>query len=219
MNETELTALKIENARLNRMLEALLTANEYLKRENAALKTGNASPEPGYSDVENESGITNGSSSVMENGSGTTDLSSSNAENMNGRKDLSSSVAETGNGRKDILPALPEKIEPEGNIVLTIREKLNSGAHIRVKKSSLRSHAIMLIHFHNKGGGSHPELRKLTGLSEGGLSKSIMALTKRGLIMRDGFQRFLLTTAAKELLKQCLANPIPNWGKQQTPAV
>lgn len=233
MSEQEIILLKTENARLNRMIEALLTANEALGREITILKTGNASPKLGYSlaendngitdfgssVVKNENGITNFGSSVIENENGITSFSSSVAENENGRKGFGSSVVENYKGRTELLPPLPEKIELIGNILITIREKLNTGTHIRVKKSGLRNHAIMLIHFHNGGGGSHPELKKLTGLSDGGLAKSIMSLTKRGLIVRDGFQKFALTPAAKELLKQCLANPIPEWGKKQTPAV
>jgi hypothetical protein len=232
MSEQETILLKTENARLNRMIEALLTANEALRREIAYLKTGNASPELDCSVVENDNGITEFGYSIAENDNGRKGFGSSIHENENGIKEFSSSIAENDNGRKEfgssvvgndngitgVLPPLPDKVEPVDGIVMALRYKLKTGTHIRAKRSSLWSHAIMLIHFHNKGGSSHPELRKLTGLSEGGLAKSIMSLTKRGLIVRDGFQKFALTPAAKELLKQCVAKPMPVFGQKQSPA-
>lgn len=205
MSEQEIILLRKENARLNRMMEALLTANEALRQENALLKTENAPPEFGYS--------------VTENDNGRKEFSYSIVKNENGIKGFGYSIVENHNGITEVLPPLPEKVEPVFGIVLALRDNLKTGTYIRAKNSGLKSQAIMLIHFHNKGTSSHPELRNLTGLSEGGLSKSIMALAKRGLIMRDGFQRFALIPAAKELLKQSVANPIAEWGKKQTPAV
>ena len=185
MSEQEITLLRKENARLNRIIEALLTANEALRREISVLKTGNAPPEFGYSVAENSNGLT----------------------------ELGSSIAENSNGITEVLAPLPEKIEATSFFIYVVRDNLRTGAYAKAKDSGLESHAKMLIHFHNKGGGSHPELRKLTGLSRGGLSKSVTALTKRGLIVRDGFQRFVLTPQAKEFLKYCLTKNVNAWAK------
>lgn len=222
MSEQEIILLRNENARLNRIVEALLTANEALRGEFTRIKTGNAPPELGSSVTENSNGLTefgssvieNGKgltefgSSIAENGKGLTDFSSSIVENSKGLTDFGSSVAENGKGLTEVLPPLPEKIEATSFFIYIVRDNLRTGAYAKAKDSGLESHAKMLIHFHNKGGGSHPELRKLTGLSRGGLSKSITALTKRGLIVRDGFQRFVLTPQAKDFLKYCLTKNV-----------
>lgn len=218
MYEQEIARLKNENARLNRILEALLTANEVLRHEIAVLKSGNASPEFGSSIAENGNGITDFGLSITENNKGRTELSLSIAENSNGitdfgssitenskgRTELGSSITENGKGITEPFPPLPEKIEVTDFYLFVLRNKLKTGIYAKAKDSGLDSHAKMLFHFHNGGGGSHPELRKLTGLSAGGLSKSITALTKRGLIVRNGYQRFIITPPAKELLKYCL---------------
>jgi len=216
MSEQEITLLKNENSRLNRLLEALLTANEVLRHEISILKTGNASPKLGSSVAENingrtdfgssitenSNGIKDFSSSVTENNNGRTEFSSSVAENNNGRNDFGSSVAENGNGITEVFAPLPEKIDLSSNAFYYVATKLKTGAYGKAKDSGMQSHAKMMVHFHNGGGGSHPELKKLTGLSDGGLSKSIMSLTKRGLIMRNGFQRFVLTPSGKKILEE-----------------
>jgi len=227
MSEQEITLLRKENARLNRIIEALLTANEALRREISVLKTGNAPPEFGYSVAENSNGLTELGSSIAENSNGITGFGSSVAENSNGITEpglsvvengngitgFGSSIAENSNGITEVLAPLPEKIEATSFFIYVVRDNLRTGAYAKAKDSGLESHAKMLIHFHNKGGGSHPELRKLTGLSRGGLSKSVTALTKRGLIVRDGFQRFVLTPQAKEFLKYCLTKNVNAWAK------
>lgn len=227
MSEQETILLRNENARLNRMIEALLTANEALRREISVLIAGNASPEFSSSVAENSNGITELGSSVTENSKGLTGFSlsiaensngitgpgSSVIENSNGLTGFGSSVAENGKGLTEVLSPLPEKIEATSFFIYVVRSKLKTGIYAKAKDSGLESHAKMLIHFHNKGGGSHPELRKLTGLSRGGLSKSVTALTKRGLIVRDGFQRFVLTPQAKQFLKECLAKNVNAWEK------
>jgi hypothetical protein len=75
----------------------------------------------------------------------------------------------------------------------------------KAKKKGKANIVKMLIHFHNKGRGDYPELRKLTGLSEGGVGKMIMSLKKRGLIQRTGYQQFGLTVKTTEFLQKCFA--------------
>jgi hypothetical protein len=216
MSEQENILLRNEIARLNRLLEALLTANEVLRRENAALISAKASPEFGSSVAENSNGITEVGSSVIENSNGIKEFSSSVAESSNGIKEFSSSVIENSNGIKEfassvaensngitenLLP-LPERIDTGSFTYYYITQKLKTGAHAKAKYSGLKSHAKMLVHFYNGSGGSHPELKKLTELSDGGLAKSIMSLTKRGLIVRSGFQKFSLTAAGKKIVQE-----------------
>ena len=47
---------------------------------------------------------------------------------------------------------------------------------------------------------SYKELRRLTGLSEDGLTKRIMSLKKNGFIVRTAFQQYALTEKARKCL-------------------
>jgi DNA-binding IclR family transcriptional regulator len=71
-----------------------------------------------------------------------------------------------------------------------------------VHTSAVTNASKLLLHFHNKGAGDYKELRKLTGLSNFGLAKYIRSLKKRGLIERDGWQKFKLTGHAVGLLEK-----------------
>jgi hypothetical protein len=214
MPETEISNLKNEIARLNRIIEALLNHNEQLRAENALLKTQhppensgysvsekkNAPPNSSCSITENENGTTHDIYSITEKCNGITDDIYSVPEKGNGTNDNSSSVSEKGNGTTNVGRPVSEKVEPSASNVYDISSKLRALDKGKVKRSGSKNSAKLLIHFHNGNGGSHSELRKLTGLSRGGLAKHIMSLTKRGLIVRNGWQQFMLTDAGRQML-------------------
>jgi predicted transcriptional regulator len=228
MNDTEISLLKNEIARQNRIIEALLLHNEQLRAQNAALQSGNSSENSSYSVSEKENappnagysvtekgkgtttnsysitekgkGITSDSNSVTEKEKGTTTDSYSIPEKEKGITPDSYSVTEKGNGITYVGSPVPEKVETTASNVVRVHTKLRAMENGKVKRSGSINSAKLLIHFHNGNGGSHPELRKLTGLSKGGLAKLIMSLTKRGLITRSGWQRFSLTAAGRQLL-------------------
>ena len=215
MSEQETTLLKSENSRLSRLVEALLSANEDLRQQNADLRTGNASPDFGSSVTENGNGTKSIGSSVTENGNGTKGIGLPVTENSNGikyvslpitenskeTKDFGLPITENSNGIADNLAPLPEKIDLTSNAFYYVATKLRTGQYTKAKESGVQNQAKLLVHFHNGGGGSYPELRKLTGFSKGGLGKSLGVLTKRGLISRTGFQKFGVTAAGKKVLQ------------------
>jgi len=62
--------------------------------------------------------------------------------------------------------------------------------------------AKIILHTYNGGSCTHKELKKLTGLSEGGIAKTIMSMKKRGLITRQKFQLFTPTEYCKQLMME-----------------
>ncbi len=67
---------------------------------------------------------------------------------------------------------------------------------------SLVNTALILSHLHSDPATPLQSLRKLTGLSEGGMAKRIMALKKAGLIVRRSQPlRYVLTDRGKSLLE------------------
>ncbi len=76
---------------------------------------------------------------------------------------------------------------------------------VKCSTSSLYSTAKILIQLHNSPRNSYAKLRELTGLSEDGMTKRIMAMKKRGLIVRTAFQQYALTCKALEVLDKAWA--------------
>lgn len=214
MTDDKTALLEKEIARLNLIIEALIFENAALKRGYSVSETNNAPPnlsysvnEKGngipnnsYSITEKDNGIPSNSSSVNEKGNGIPNSSYSITEKGNGIPNVSYSVDENDNGITDVGRPLPEKIDPASGIVYKLNQKLRAMDKGKVKRSGSINSAKLLIHFHNISNSDHPTLRKLTGLSEGGLGKLIMSLKKRGLIVRDGWQKFALTASAKKLV-------------------
>ncbi len=218
MTDNKTALLEKEIARLNLIIDALAFENAALKRGYSVSGKGNAPEEVGYSVaekgkgitevgysvVEKSKGITEVGYSVVEKGNGITEVGYSVVGKVNGITDFRSPVAEKGNGITEVLKQLPEKIDPASGVVYKLNQKLRAMEKGKVKRSGSINSAKLLVHFHNKSNSDHPTLRKLTGLSEGGLGKLIMSLKKRGLIVRDGWQKFALTPAAKKLLSEAV---------------
>jgi len=214
MTDIEISLLKNEIARQNRIIEALLLHNEQLRVEIAALRSGNSPENSSYSVSETEKGITTESNAVTEIGNGINKHSYSVTEKAKGINTDSYSVSEKGmgittgrnavpekgNGITTVGSPVPEKVEPTTGNILRINAKFRDMKGGKVKRSGSRNSAKLLIHFHNGNGGSYTELKKVTGLSEGGVGKLIMSLKKRGLIVSSGWQRFALTAAGRQLL-------------------
>ena len=216
MNEEKITFLEKEVARLNLIIDALVFQNEALKLGYSVTEKNNAPPELGYSVSEKGNGIieagysiheksngrTEAGYSISEKGNGTTETGYSVTEKVNGITDNRYSVTEKVNGITELLRTLPEKVEPTPDNVLKLNKRLRAMDKGKVKRSGSINSAKLLIHFHNQNSGAHPGLRKLTNLSKGGLGKLIMSLTRRGLIVRDGWQKFALTPSAKKLMSE-----------------
>lgn len=215
MSEQENTLLRNEIARLNRLLEALLTANEALRREISLVKGTDGQPSQGYSIETREDGITKSDNSIVQrnDGNGVSDASivqrieganspsGSIEQGIDGINKSQGSTVHEIDGTNTSFPSLPPKLDLSGLHIHFMHLKLKTGDYIKVSDSSLENQTKMLINFYNGGSGSHKELRKLTGLSKGGMAKSIMSLTKRGLIVRTGFQKFSLTGDALKILE------------------
>lgn len=216
MLEQEIAALKIENARLNQIITVLLEQNQYLKRGIAVAEKGsgqtelsissaessNGNSELGNSIAENSNGKPEVTNSIAEIGKGNTVVEISVAETSKGKTDVWKPVSETGNGKTESLAPLPVFVPlSDGNITRVYSFLKNNGFN-KVRFDAIVNAAKLLIHFHNKGGGGYPELLKLTGLSRDGLGKYLMSLKKRGLIMRDGWQKFKPTATGTSVLQR-----------------
>lgn len=99
---------------------------------------------------------------------------------------------------------LPAKMEPTTQLISSVASTLISQKHLRAGNDTPQAAAKLLIHFHNGGSGLYTELLQLTGYSQGGLAKLLMALRKKGLIIRAAFQRYVLAETGKKILQQAI---------------
>jgi len=215
MSEQDNAFLRTEISRLSRLVEALLSANEDLRREISVLKGTDAPPNQVYSIEHGNDGTPKSNASIVHKSDGTPIPNASIAHGSDGTHTPNASIVHGSDGTPmsiasivhgsdgttNILYPLPSKIELSGMHTLYMRDHLKTGKYIKVSDTNLQNQIKLLINFYNGGSGSHKELRKLTGLSKGGMAKSIMALTKRGLIVRTGFQKFSLTGDALKILE------------------
>jgi len=92
MNETENTFLKTEIARLNKIIEALLSYNEVLRKNSSLPGNGNASPKSGFSINEKGNGTEEVFGSTNEKGNGTEEVFGRINEKDNGTEEFSYSI-------------------------------------------------------------------------------------------------------------------------------
>jgi len=78
----------------------------------------------------------------------------------------------------------------------------NEPSKIVSPKGTYERFAKIILYTYNGGSCTHKALKKLTGLSEGGLAKTIMSMKKRGLVLRQKFQLFTPTGYAKQLIME-----------------
>ncbi len=216
MLEHEIAALKTENARLNQIITVLLEQNQYLKHCIAVVESGNGRTNNEYAIAENNNGNTNVANSIAENnngktivgysmaenGNGKTNMGNSMAENDNGKTNVEEPISEKGNGKTEVMAPLPVFVPLNDDNITRVYSFLKNNGFNKVRFEAITNAAKLLIHFHNKGSGAYPELRKLTGLSGDGLGKYIMSLKKRGLIERDGWQKFKPTATGISVLQK-----------------
>lgn len=105
-------------------------------------------------------------------------------------------------GQTEVNASLPVAIQPDALLISTLVKTLKEAGFKHAELSTIRNAATLMIHFYNQGGGSYPELKKITNLSIGGLSKFMTSFRRRGLIKRSAFQKFELTPHGLNLLQQ-----------------
>jgi len=213
MSETESTLLKTEIARLNKTIEALLIYNEELRLRISASRL-KETPEnfitsihqkmDGSNETINsinqiEDGTNETINSINKTMDGTNKTINSINKTMDGTNESINSIHQTMDGINELQQALPHFIEAGSPLVSRVRNYMKQTWFKRSTHDGLRHSSIILLHIYNKSHCSSVELRKITGLSKGGLAKRMMALKKQGFIIRTGKQKFALTEKGMEL--------------------
>lgn len=105
-------------------------------------------------------------------------------------------------GQLQIPKPLPETYPNDNDAVTRLSISLHASGFTHVPYTARRNAAKVLIHFYNKGRSDYTELRKLTELSQGGLSKFMTSLRRRGLIRKGTVRKHEPTAHALQLMQK-----------------
>ncbi|MBL0310369.1 MAG: hypothetical protein IPP77_12050 [Bacteroidetes bacterium] len=216
MQEEEIAYYRNEIARLNAVITALLKYNELLNVEIAHAKTGERLPDEGMVHAETGKPLPNEEMVDAKTGKPFRDMEMVHANTYIGNHDVTKPLAEThmGNlsvtkplaetymGNPNLTKPLPTLIEPSPKMISALYSILKGKGFNKIRHGAIRNAAKLLIHFHNKKSGDHSELQKLTGLSRYGTAKFVASLKKRGLIVRNGWQQFLISSSAEAMIRE-----------------
>lgn len=191
MSDTENVQLRNEITRLNGIIDVLLLQNRMHLQEIASLKTGNSPP--------------GADSSTINFNKGRTDAGNSFANFQKRSPDKDNSLANFEKGRSGVYSSLPDFVEATPAVISRLSVSLKAAGMPKVRRSGVRNMALIILQAHNKQSCSHADLRKLTGLSEGGMAKLMMSMKKRGLIYREGFKRFGISASSRQMLAEACA--------------
>lgn len=237
MEESELTYLKNENLRLNKIINILIDQNDTLKYKIAYLEKGEASAEVFSPYLKKEIGSEELCSGWPKNVSGKKEQFLAQPKNEIGNKEVFLASHETEIGKEELFSAMPEKetgweelksggLESVGSKeqalkpfpyfiplipenIQKVQDSMGAGFWFRVKREARWAMSKILIQAYNKQGCSYAELGKLTTRSAGGMAKLIASLKKRGLVTRSGKSSFRLTELALNNIRKADCNLQP----------
>ena len=218
MSETTPSHVIAKTQRLNSIIDVLLSRVASLESENARLKTILGISAADNSNTLFVDGINSTTSSNNNFNKGIREETNSNNSCNTGISGSASSldnsnigISRTANGNESSnvgistsAKPLPQTLEISQGLISLLSQVLRQSGFKHATRDTTENAARLLLHFHNKGRGGYPELRKLTGLSEGGVAKFIMSLKKRNLIKRTGYQQFAPTPHADQIMQKCL---------------
>ena len=221
MSNEEIAQLRANNERLAKIIDIVVEQNELLKLENAFLKkaltpkdminsfakigvalkdkenalvkldgglrTGTNDP---VSFKEGNNNVAEGIANIKEGNNNDTTGRVNNSQGINNN---AGGMVEADKASNNITETMLQTIEPTNEIIGALEKELRASGYNRVSHSGVNNAAKLIIHLYNKGDGSYPQLKKITGHSTDGIAKFIMSMKKRGWIHRYGFQQFGLT--------------------------
>jgi len=214
MEENQIAHLKAEIARQDKIIEALLFANEQMRLQIAYLNSANAGGDVplAYDNIYKGKGeapvahqkdeIGKGESPVaipdFQNGNGETPVA--NVNFYKGNKEVPVAHEKNYIGKGDVSDDIPKSIELNDTNIFRLKNYLTQTYRIKTSPLTMGRAAKLLLHFYNNLPGDYPTLMRLTGHSNFGLAKFIRSLKKRHWIVAAGHQKFALTDSARKMV-------------------
>jgi len=230
MNEEEKAFFQTETGRLNKIISVVLEQNELLKAELSYLKTymlqnNLALPDPktGIGQLlaamsYDKTGVWHPPAAMSNDKTGMGQLQDAISDPKIGvgqqhaampydKTDVGQLQVAMSYGKSDIgqlqtPKPLPEIYPNDNDAITRLSTSLRASGFTHVPYTARRNAAKLLIHFYNKGRSDYTELRKITELSQGGLSKFMTSLRRRGLIRKGTVQKHEPTAHALQLMQK-----------------
>ncbi len=232
MSEEKEAAYQTEIARLNQIITVLLEQNGQLKADISNVKTWIAENNITMPNVKIWNGLSINTKSDDKTGVGFSEATLSKDKIGNGYNINTKSIDETEIGlskttmsiseiyigqnkntmsndktlvgQPKVAKQLPDILSTDGMTISRIAGKMHQNGVRYMSYAARVNVAKLLVHFYNKNSSRYSELRKLTGYSQGGISKFMTALRKRGLIENTGWQKYAPTAKALEIMRKAL---------------
>jgi hypothetical protein len=215
METTEIARLQNEIARLNSIIDALVTENRLLKNQIADDKKSDATLNVPFAHDNNQVGNLNNPIAHDKNTVGNFNHPFANenilignlnhplAEEKKMIGNLNTPIANDNSyyGKSDNNTAVVKTVVP-AETHFAILAKYLKGRGMKKSSREGRTHAAkLLLYFYHQSRGDYKTLMKASGLSYFGLGKTIGKLKKRGWLIRSGWQQFALTDVARKMLE------------------
>jgi hypothetical protein len=214
MEENQIAHLKAEIVRQDKIIEALLFANEQMRLQIAHLNIANASGDVpfAYENIYKGKGEVPLAFRKVENGTGELPVAIPNFQNgnieipvadvnfNNGNAEIPLAILKKYIGKGEIADDVPKSIELNDTNIFKLKNYLTQTYRIKTSPKTMGRAAKLLLHFYNNLPGDYPTLMRLTGHSNFGLAKFIRSLKKRHWIVAAGHQKFALTESARKMV-------------------
>jgi hypothetical protein len=216
MEAPEIARLQNYIARLNSIIDALVTENKLLKQLIAHHNLDIGKTESFFADDNSEVGkqeflkpVPHFQVGKQDNFIANHNFDVGNTESfiaddnfLVGKQEFLKPDAHLHVGKTDNFIAHPENRVPSAEHFGMLANSLRKAAMKNTIKQGRIHAAKLLLHFYEQKPGDYPSLVKLTGLSYYGLGKMIASMKKRGWLVRSGRQQFILTDVAKKMVEE-----------------
>lgn len=214
--QNELALLREDNERQQIIISALVAQNKLLiqKLANKGLAANSISAdeqqigrnEPDISNLEQIIGCNNLPASNLHQDNGCNELLASNLYQDNGCNSLPVSNLQQVIGRNGFVASRIAVLPTTATINLDVLKDLLLKNGVASTRVSLASSAAILCYCLKHATHAYHSLMALTGFSEGGVTKRMIALKQKQMLYRSGKQYYTLTPKALAMLQAAIVN-------------
>ena len=198
----EITLLREENKRLNTIIHVLTEKLQETETSlYAYLKNNIGINDLADGTLENKIGVSNSFSAYDKIKIGVNNVANDTFENNIGVNNSASAYDKNKVGISNVANGIPENKVGVSKINTVVLASKLKAVMIKCPISGLGTAAKTLVQLYTNPKCPQKDLMKLTGLSADGIVKHIRALKKRNLIIKVGFQQYMLSDVAIKMLE------------------
>jgi biotin operon repressor len=198
------TDARSEINRLNKIIDILADQIGILKAENTLYKKYIAGITAGNAIAFSDNGNPEAGTSIVEKVNASPTVETSIVEKVNALSGIGNLVAGKVNSESisgmPITGKAPDYIDTSYTNKKKLERAIKHFFPLRTKGSKISSFASQMLLLYNKHQASYPEMRKVSGMSQGGFNKQAPDLRKKGFVVRTSHQKYALTQMSKRII-------------------